>query len=109
MDIDITDIRRLFRNRLEVYLEEGYEADGSQLDGSPLTLLECSDLLIGDLEPFPFGFRENLRRLRIQARLGRPIARHTYADVASLFLNVLLKKSHSQIAASNRNVSAAAQ
>lgn len=88
---EITDLRRLFRNRFEVYLDSDYAAAADQLDGSRLTLFECGSLIIDDKEPFPVRYRKDLEKLRVRARLGKRIDEHTYGDVASLLVDVLLK------------------
>ncbi|MBB6510421.1 hypothetical protein F4695_003810 [Rhizobium soli] len=91
MQIDTTDLRRLFRNRFEAYLDRGNPAAATALDGCPLTLRECCSLLANDPEPFPARYRQDLRNLRTRVRLRAPVDKHTYGDVASILACVLLK------------------
>lgn len=91
MHIDITDLRRLFRNRFETYLDGGNRAAATELDGCPLTLRECCGLLANDPEPFPARYRQDLRNLRARVRLHTAFDRHTYGDVANLLAGGLLK------------------
>lgn len=59
----IINLRRLFRNRLEVYLANGNHTVSVELDGSPFTLLELCEVLKGDQEPFPRHYDRDLSRL----------------------------------------------
>jgi hypothetical protein len=58
-----TNLRRLFRNRFEVYLANGNHTVSVELDGSPLTLLELCAILKGDQESFPRHYDRDLSRL----------------------------------------------
>ena len=91
MNIEIVDLRRLFRNRFEIYVDCNNAAAAGELDGAPLTLSECAGLLIKDPEPFPIRYRTDLRKLRVRAPLNKPVDKHTYGDVATFMVDVLLK------------------
>lgn len=50
---NMTDTRRLFRNRFELYMDNNDSSGARVLDGSPLTLRELCNALAADYEPFP--------------------------------------------------------
>lgn len=84
MPDEMLNLRRLFRNRFEHYMDTGVHTASVELDGSRLTLLDLCEILKHDLEPFPRHYDSDIVRLcgheaRVWFRDGR-----SYGDAARL-------------------------
>ncbi|TXR50086.1 hypothetical protein [Phyllobacterium endophyticum] len=63
MTLDIIDIRRLFRNRLECYMDKNDSTGAGFLDGSSLTFRDVCRILASDDEPFPRRYNLDMKKL----------------------------------------------
>lgn len=89
MQIDDVDIRRLFRNRFEIYWDTDFTYDGTGIDGSKLTLADCCEKLRTDQECFPVQYHLELRFLYMVILRCCPPSSPTYGDVARSVLDLL--------------------
>jgi hypothetical protein len=89
MDDPLLDMRRFFRNRFEHYMDKENWAASRELDGSRLTLADVCIQLRNDDEPFPWRYRNDMRRLCQNELDFWFSAERTYGDVAKILLRRL--------------------
>lgn len=86
MFTSVTDLRRLFRNRFELFRDAGDNSGANVTDGSSLTLRDLCGILWDDTELFPLHYDEDIKDLckhQFAFWLRGP---RTYGDVARLVL-----------------------
>lgn len=82
----VTDLRRLFRNRFELFRDASDNSGANVNDGSSLTLRDLCGILAEDAEEFPRHYDEDIKDLcKHQFRYWLRDPR-TYGDVARLVL-----------------------
>ncbi|MDW6021649.1 hypothetical protein SAZ10_07705 [Mesorhizobium sp. BAC0120] len=109
------NLRRLFRNRFEVYLATGDPTVSGEFDGSLLTLLELCEILKHDREPFPQYYDRDLakvcgheartwfRKERRYSDVARLMAKHASLSMegqlrrAGIWVATVLKSSENSI------------
>lgn len=87
--LDLTDTRRLFRNRLECYVHHKNSSGAGVLDGSRLTLRDLCLKLQGDDEPFPRYRYDDVRKICGHEYLTWLRTERSYGDVVRLLSRLL--------------------
>jgi hypothetical protein len=82
--MDITDIRRLFRNRFEYYIVNNDSRCTGVRDGATVTLRHLCEMLEDDVEEFPSRFDPDMKMLCGHEHLTYFRGQRTYGDVARL-------------------------
>lgn len=86
MSVAYTDLRRLFRNRFELFRDADDTSGANVIDGSSLTLRDLCGILWDDTGLFPLQYDEDIKDLcKHQFRYWLRSPR-TYGDVARLVL-----------------------
>lgn len=82
--MDIIDIRRLFRNRFECYVDNNDSSGMHVHDGAKLSLHDVCRMLEPDLEAFPRRYDPDMRTLCGHEYLTWFREERSYGDVARL-------------------------
>lgn len=87
-----TDLRRLFRNRFEWFVDTHDSSASVGIDGSPLTLRDLCKILRRDEESFPTRYDPDMKKLcghEFVIWLRKP---RTYSDAARIVDRLLAAK-----------------
>ncbi|UXT51657.1 hypothetical protein FY136_20655 [Agrobacterium tumefaciens] len=82
--MQITDVRRFFRNRFEYYMDKNDASGAGVRDEVELSLKDVCELLEWDRETFPRRYDPDMRKLCGHEYLTWFREERTYADVARL-------------------------
>jgi hypothetical protein len=86
MYIDEINLRRLFRNRFELFVQSNKCSGANILDGSKLTVRDVSEMLLEDKEPFPLHYHSKLSYLCKDPAPSWLSNDLVYGDVAKMVL-----------------------
>lgn len=89
MFTSVTDLRRLFRNRFELFRDCADTSGANVVDGSRLTLRDLCGMLSEDSELFPLHYDWDIKRLCGHQFPYWLRGNRTYGDVARLVLTQL--------------------